>query len=181
MTDKLSGLKERKPFLLEFDQETKRAVRYKRAITALMIDIDHNHFSKERDVRWSLGYSLIKQVAAVLKQGLRDIDVLSRYEGEIFAALLPETDRTGAAFAAERIRKLVEEHLFMGAQVGDKLRIAVNIGYASYPGHADTSDDLLELARVAMDKARTNGGNQSCEAEVPTKAAASTGEETKTE
>jgi diguanylate cyclase (GGDEF)-like protein len=130
-------------------------------------------------VRWSMGYSLIKQVAAVLKQGLRDIDVLSRYEGEIFAALLPETDLTGATHAAERIRKLVEDHLFMGSQVGDKLRIAVNIGYSSYPGHADTSDELLELARAAMEKARANGGNQSCEAVVPTKAMTSS-EETQT-
>jgi diguanylate cyclase (GGDEF)-like protein len=165
MIDKLSGLLERKPFIAKFDEEVKRAVRYHRAVSVLMIDLDYNHFSKDRDVRWSLGYSLLKQVAAVLKSGLRDIDVLARFEGEIFSAILPETDLEGAARAAERVRVKVEEHYFMGTQVGDKLRIAVNLGYATFPGHSDDSDVLIELARKAMEKARTDGGNRACEAE----------------
>ena len=64
MIDKLSGLLERKPFTQKFDEEVKRAVRYHRAVSLLMIDLDHNHFSKEVDVRWSLGYSLLGYVFA---------------------------------------------------------------------------------------------------------------------
>ena len=165
MIDKLSGLLERKPFMQQFDAEVKRAVRYHRAVSILLIDLDHNHFSKDRDVRWSLGYSLLKQVAAVLKSGLRDIDVLARFEGEIFAAILPETDLEGAKIAAERVRIKVEDHYFMGSQVGDKLRIAVNLGYATFPGHSDDSGVMIELARKAMEKARAEGGNVACEAE----------------
>lgn len=167
MIDKLSGLMERKPFLADFDQETKRAVRYHRSVSVLMISIAHNHFTNESDVRWSMGYSLVKQVAAVLKQSLRDIDVLSRFEGEVFAIFLPETDLSGAKIAADRIRGAVAEHLFMGTQVGDRVRIAVNIGFASYPGHADSSEKLLDLAKKAMEAAGAAGGNQCVEAEKP--------------
>ena len=165
MADKLSGLLERKPFMEKFDEEVKRAARYHRAVSVLLVDLDYNHFAKERDVRWSLGYSLLKQVAAVLKSALRDVDVLARFEGEIFSAVLPETDREGAARAAERVRSKVEEHLFMGTQVADKLRIAVNVGWSTFSEHSDELGMLIELARKAMERARAEGGNRACEAE----------------
>jgi len=124
MLDKLSGLLERKAFLAKMEEELKRSVRYRRPFGFLMMDIAHNHFTQERDVRWSMGYSLLKQLAAVLKTGLRDVDVLGRFEGEIFGAALPETDVDGAKIAAERVRQAVADHWFMGTTQEDRVQIA---------------------------------------------------------
>lgn len=102
MLDKLSGLLERKAFLAKVDEELKRSVRYRRPFGFLMI-----HWRTTTSARTvtnvvdSLGYSLLKQLAAVLKSGLRDVDVLGRFDGEVFGAALPETDVAGALVAAE--------------------------------------------------------------------------------
>ncbi|MBN9415887.1 hypothetical protein ABS71_16495 [bacterium SCN 62-11] len=160
MLDKLSGLLERKAFLAKVDEELKRAVRYRRPFGFLMIDLAHNHFSQDRDVRWSMGYSLLKQLAAVLKSGLRDVDVLGRFDGEVFGAALPETDVAGAAIAAERVRKTVADHWFMGTTQEDRVRVAVNVGFVTFPEHGDTIQTLIEASKGALEKAKTEGGNR---------------------
>ncbi|MFN8606120.1 MAG: GGDEF domain-containing protein [Vulcanimicrobiota bacterium] len=160
MLDKLSGLLERKAFLAKVDEELKRSVRYRRPFGFLMIDLAHNHFSQDRDVRWSMGYSLLKQLAAVLKSGLRDVDVLGRFDGEIFGAALPETDVAGAAVAAERVRKVVADHWFMGTTQEDRVRVAVNVGFVTFPEHGDTLQALLEAAKGALEQAKNEGGNK---------------------
>lgn len=160
MLDKLSGLLERKAFLAKVDEELKRSVRYRRPFGFLMIDLAHNHFSQDRDVRWSMGYSLLKQLAAVLKSGLRDVDVLGRFDGEVFGAALPETDVAGAAVAAERVRKTVADHWFMGTTQEDRVRVAVNVGFVTCPEHGDSLQVLIEAAKGALEKAKEEGGNQ---------------------
>lgn len=160
MLDKLSGLYERKAFLAKVDEELKRSVRYRRPFGFLMIDLAHNHFDDKRDVRWSMGYSLLKQLAAVLKSGLRDVDVLGRFEGEVFGAALPETDVAGAQIAAERIRKTVEEHWFMGTTQDDRVRVAVNVGFVTFPEHGDEINQMVENARQALEEAKNQGGNK---------------------
>lgn len=157
--DKLSGLLDRKDFLGRMDDELKRSVRYRRPFGFLMMDLAHNHFSQERDVRWSMGYSLLKQLAAQLKLGLRDIDVLGRFDGEVFGAILPETDVAGAHIAAERVRKSVADHLFMGTTQDDRVHVAVNVGFVCFPEHADHLDGLIESSRLALEEARGKGGN----------------------
>jgi len=160
MLDKLSGLLERKAFLAKVDEELKRSVRYRRPFGFLMIDLAHNHFSQDRDVRWSMGYSLLKQLAAVLKSGLRDVDVLGRFDGEVFGAALPETDVAGALVAAERVRKTVADHWFMGTTQEDRVRVAVNVGFVTFPEHGDTLQSLVDAAKGALEQAKTEGGNK---------------------
>jgi two-component system cell cycle response regulator len=159
MLDKLSGLLERKAFLAKMEEELKRSVRYRRPFGFLMMDIAHNHFTQERDVRWSMGYSLLKQLAAVLKTGLRDVDVLGRFEGEIFGAALPETDVDGAKIAAERVRQAVADHWFMGTTQEDRVQIAVNVGFVCFPEHGDSLEVLIESSRAALKLAQEQGGN----------------------
>lgn len=160
MMDKLSGLMERKTFLSKVDEEMKRALRYQRPFSFLMIDIAHNHFSQERDVRWSMGYSLLKQLAAVLKSGLRDVDVLGRIEGEVFAVGLPETDVSGAIVAAERMRQAVEDYSFMGTTQEDRVKVAINVGFGTVPDHGASLEDLIESTKKALEQAKEQGGNK---------------------
>ena len=168
--DKLTGLLDRKAFLQKVDEEIRRSVRYRRPCTFFCIDINHNYFTKDQDVRWSMGYSLVKQMAAVLKQSLRDVDTLCRYDGETFAAFLPETDLEGSKIAAERVRSAVEEHMFMGTNLGDKVKVAVSVGSATFPNHGEHMEELLDIAKTAMKKAVDEGGNKVCIAEATSKA-----------
>lgn len=160
MIDKLSGFYEKKAFLAKFDEEFKRAVRYGRPFGFMMMELDHKHFGGERDTRWSMGYSLLKQLAAVLRTGLRDLDVLGRIEGEVFAAALPETDLAGASVVAERVRQVVEEHRFMGTTMEDRVQVAVNVGFGVLPDQGESTDALLESCRKALETARQQGGNK---------------------
>lgn len=172
--DKLTGLLVRKEFMEQLDVEVKRVVRYRRPLTVLMVDIQHDYFHKDEDIRWSMGYSLIKQMAAVLQECYRNVDLLSRFEGEVFCVALPETGTEGAHIAAERLRKMVEEHEFLSTQAGgtggaeikahdvgkSHVKVAVNVGVATYPEHGKNIEDLLDTAKRGMEQARAKGGNQ---------------------
>lgn len=172
--DKLTGLLVRKEFMEQLDVEVKRVVRYRRPLTVLMVDIQHDYFHKDEDIRWSMGNSLIKQMAAILQECYRNVDLLSRFEGEIFCVALPETGTEGAHIAAERLRKMVEEHEFLSTQAGGTggadikahdvikthVKVAVNVGVATYPEHGKNIDELLESAKRGMEESRAKGGNQ---------------------
>jgi diguanylate cyclase (GGDEF)-like protein len=85
-----------------------RAIRYKSAFSLIMLDIDH--FKKINDAFGHLvGDTVLKEISAIIEQTVRKCDVVSRYGGEEFAIVLPETALKGAVILAERLRKNVEQ------------------------------------------------------------------------
>jgi len=86
--------------------------------------------------------------------------VLGRFDGEVFGAALPETDVAGAAVAAERVRKTVADHWFMGTTQEDRVRVAVNVGFVTFPEHGDTLQVLIDAAKVGLETAKNEGGNK---------------------
>jgi diguanylate cyclase (GGDEF)-like protein len=89
----------------------------------------------------------------LLRRCVRDADLLFRYGGDEFTALLVETDGRGAKTVAERIRRAIEEHTFV---LGEELtcRLTATVGYATFPIHAKTRQELIELADQAMYQAK---------------------------
>lgn len=158
--DKLSGLYEKKYFMDHLELEVQRCGRYRRPLAVLMVQFQYDYFMPDEDVRWSLGYSLFKQLGPILLATLRNVDMACRYEGDNAVAFLPETGVGGAAIAAERIRNRVEVHEFMGRDPDERVKVAVNIGVAIFPDHGATARELVESARQATGQARENGGNQ---------------------
>lgn len=158
--DKLSGLYEKKYFMDHLDLEVQRCGRYRRPLAVLMVQFQYDYFMPDQDVRWSLGYSLFKQLGPILLATLRNVDMACRFEGDNAVAFLPETSAEGAAIAAERIRNRVEVHEFMGREPDERVKVAVNIGVAVFPAHGTTARDLVESARRATARAREAGGNQ---------------------
>jgi diguanylate cyclase (GGDEF)-like protein len=135
------------------EQELRRAARFGRPLSLLMIDVDHL-----RRINTSLGHlagdGALRLVATSLRSLTRDYDVAARFGGDEFCVLLPETSLEGALRVAERIREDIERS---GARAG--LELTVSIGVASLPAADTTPDDLIALADAAAYRAKSAGRN----------------------
>lgn len=160
ITDSVTGLYVRRYFSERFSEELKRSKRYKFNFAFLMIDIDG--FKNCNDTYGHLvGDVVLRDIARLIKENLREIDIVSRYGGEEFAVLLPETGAPGARLAAERLRKRVEENLFIAYD--EKLRLTISIGIALYPKDSVEEGTLIERADTALYEAKRSGKNVVCE------------------
>jgi len=134
-------------------------MRYRRPLTVLLIEVDFEHFSPGQNVKWGMAYTIYKQLGPLFMRQLRKVDLAARMGGEQFALLLPETGLAGAQIAGERIRKAVETHEFIGEDVSSRVRVAINVGMATFPDHGTGSDELMATAQKALLLARRDGGN----------------------
>src|SRR5256885_2159109 len=104
--DGLTGIANRNHFIDTGDLEMHRARRYARPLSVVLIDLDH--FKQINDTHGhAVGDAVIKSVVRACLGSLRTIDRMGRLGGEEFAALLPETNREGAAIVAERLRAAI--------------------------------------------------------------------------
>ncbi|MGQ9898025.1 MAG: diguanylate cyclase [Acidobacteriota bacterium] len=158
--DDLTGLLSRKSFILEMQREMARSNRYGHPFGLLMMDIDY--FKRVNDTYGHLvGSQVLREVAMVIRETLRDSDIAGRYGGEEYIALLPETDRSRAQEAAERIRQAIERTPFTASLSipHQKLHLTISIGIASYPSDATQLNDLIQQADEAMYRAKRCGRN----------------------
>jgi diguanylate cyclase (GGDEF)-like protein len=159
ITDSLTQTLSRRYFLERFEDEIRRCQDFNLKFSFLMVDIDH--FKKCNDSYGHLvGDAVIKEIARTIKQNIRQIDLLGRYGGEEFSVLLTETDRQGAFFAAERIRKNIEENQIEAYD--ERLALTVSIGISCFPEDAKTSQGLIDKSDCALYHAKQTGRNRIC-------------------
>ena len=158
ITDGLTDLYNHRFFHELFEKEYKRSDRYNTVFSLIMLDIDN--FKKVNDTCGHLcGDEILKGLASLIKDCLRSIDIVGRYGGEEFAILLPETTGQEAVQTAERIRRSVEEHTFIGN--GKGLRITVSQGVATYPSPGvQERFDVIAKADKALYGAKETGRNR---------------------
>ncbi len=119
-----------------------------RPFTLLFMDLDH--FKAVNDTSGHLsGSRLLVEVARVLRSCVRDEDVLVRYGGDEYVTLLTGIDSGGGLKVAERIRRAIEDHRFLSREA-TPVRITASIGLASFPEHARTKAEIIDLADRAM-------------------------------
>lgn len=134
---------------IEFDRHKDK----KRALSLIMIDIDH--FKKFNDrFGHPEGDKLLAQVAEELKNNCPEGDSISRYGGEEFAVILPNTTSEEALMVAERMRNHVLNCSF------NNYPLSISLGIASYPQHADSVDELIISADQSLYQAKRRGRNQ---------------------
>ena len=134
-----------------------REVEAGRPYTVLFLDLDR--FKTVNDQYGHLiGSKLLVEVGRVLKGCVRDEDVVARYGGDEYAAVLLGIDSGGALKVAERIRRSIEDHIFLSRE-GSRVRITTSIGLASYPEHATTKAEVMDLADRAMYRGKRSNRN----------------------
>ncbi|MHB1310781.1 MAG: GGDEF domain-containing response regulator [Gemmatimonadaceae bacterium] len=160
-TDPLTQVLNRRALTVRLASELERARRYDSVITLLMVDLDH--FKLINDTYGHLvGDEVLKEVATLLQNEVRSVDVVARYGGEEFVVVLPETSLVGATTFAERVREFVEATPFAASQ-GEPVRITASIGVSSYPSTTIHSvDDLFARADEALYRAKADGRNRVC-------------------
>lgn len=147
-TDDLTGLYNYRYLQKVLDLEIRRSERYKLSFSLVFIDLDR--FKIVNDTRGHLtGSDVLRECANLLRECVREIDILFRYGGDEFTILLVESTEQGAAIVAERIRSTIETFHFQ-QESGNPLRLTATIGYATYPGSATDKKSILEMADRAM-------------------------------
>lgn len=157
ITDGMTGLYNHRYFQEALDREMERADRLKQPLTLLLLDIDH--FKKINDTcGHPAGDYILKGLAGMFKETARKVDILSRYGGEEFAALLPGIDLKNARKTAERWRKKVQSTTFKRDK--QSFSITISIGLATFPDDASNKKEFIEKADRALYLAKETGRNQ---------------------
>ena len=155
--DGLTKLLVRRYFLERYTEEIERSKRHNLKLSFFMIDIDH--FKSYNDMYGHLsGDIVLQETAEILKNSLRQVDLVGRYGGEEFVVVLPQTDKEDAVRVAERIRWAADNHIF---RAYDKsTRVTISIGVATFPADARKAETLIEKADQALYTAKRKGRNR---------------------
>jgi diguanylate cyclase (GGDEF)-like protein len=138
-------------------QEVKRSRRYGFSVSLMFLDLDGFKTVNDRHGHLA-GSRTLTEVGKVIRSIVRETDIVSRYGGDEFTVVLPQTGAEGARIIAERVREALAEHVFLEA-TGLAVRITASIGIASYPDHGDTREDLIGYADQAMYRVKERGKN----------------------
>ena len=157
--DDLTGLYNRRYFFERFEREVERAKRYNRCLSIILMDLDH--FKRYNDTFGHLsGDRALQAVANVLRENIRKVDIVSRYGGEEFVVVLPETDKESTVVVAEKLRKAVEK-LHLGAEKGGE-PLTITAGVSGFPLDATDALELLEASDKALYFGKAQGRNRVC-------------------
>jgi len=156
--DVLTGLSNRRHFMVLAEREVARTTRYGGALATLMMDIDH--FKVVNDTYGHGGGDVVlAEVARRCRSSLRDVDLLGRLGGEEFAVLLPETSLGWALEVADRLRRGVSATPVL-LRDGRLVTVTLSIGVAAFGGAGSDLDGLLGRADKALYRAKESGRNR---------------------
>ncbi len=155
-TDELTGAYNRRGFAIAVDPLFAQAARYNRAVSVITIDMDRLKAINDT-YGHDAGDRMLKMVASCIQNELRQTDVVARYGGDEFVALLSETPAQGAIDVSTRIKDIIAAtRVDHGA---DFLNTSVSIGVATFPEDGRSLDSLLARADRAMYLAKEGGRN----------------------
>lgn len=147
--DELTGVYNHRYFKGFIVMEFTRLMRQTEKLSLLMIDIDD--FKKYNDTHGHvLGDELLRKLAQLFKDALRQVDTVCRYGGEEFVVVLPRADKKGAEIVAKRIITLVNLYL----------PVSVSIGIATYPDDSKDHNEIISKADAALYSAKQAGKNR---------------------
>lgn len=161
LTDSLTGLYNRRHLHHRLNQEVTRSQRYGQALSCLFVDADHFKQINDRHGH-AVGDKVLIAIAQRLRARLRASDLPTRYGGEEFAVLLPETDLDNARVLAEQIRGAIAD-TSIPVDDSDGITVTVSIGVAELDAgdrQQDAGDRLLQAADEAVYEAKAAGRNR---------------------
>lgn len=157
-TDGLTGIFNRRYFLMRAEEELQRIRRYGGKCALLMVDIDH--FKEVNDnFGHDSGDVVLKMVANLCRDAMRTIDLLGRVGGEEFAILLLETSVQEAVLVANRLRQSIQDNVFK-TEDQQLIRLRVSIGVAEHYTTEESLNALMVRADKALYRAKNEGRNR---------------------
>jgi len=157
--DSLTGLFNRRAFDARLTDEVQRAVRYQRPLSLLMIDIDHFKLYNDQHGH-PQGDALLRELSTLFLSCVRSTDYVTRYGGEEFAIILPETNSANALAVAGTILDRVCRHPFAFRETQPGGSLTVSIGVAGHDDHQLDEAQLLLAADQALYLAKAAGRNR---------------------
>ena len=157
--DGLTGIYNHRYFQEFLDKEISRTLRLENQLSLILTDIDN--FKKFNDFYGhQAGDYVLKEVASLCSELIREYDLVARYGGEEFVFVLPETGETDALTVAEKLRSAIEQHPF--SYDGDDYRVTSSFGVAVFEGKGKSikKSELIERADKAMYAAKKKGRNR---------------------
>jgi diguanylate cyclase (GGDEF)-like protein len=142
------------------EQAIERARETSGSLAVMFLDLDgfksindrHGHFYGSRSLR---------EVGDLIRSAVREEDVVSRYGGDEFVIVLPDTDAPGALAVAERIRTTLKNHRFL-SEFGLDARLSASLGLSLYPEHGKEPQELMQKADQAMYSVKERGKDAVC-------------------
>jgi argininosuccinate lyase len=163
-TDGMTGLYNFRSFSARLEEEMKRAARYERPLSLILMDLDGFKGINDR-YGHPAGDTMLIGIAATIRGNIRETDVPARYGGEEFAIICPEINSDEAAVVAERVRRAVEAARFQLVPE-ETCAVTLSLGIASYPQNALDENALVRAADDALYHAKHAGKNRVAIAEV---------------
>jgi diguanylate cyclase (GGDEF)-like protein/putative nucleotidyltransferase with HDIG domain len=158
LTDQLTGLPNARALHLMLEHRLAECRRYEgEVVSVLSIDVDDFKAFNEQ-FGHGIGDRLLALVAAVIKSQLRQMDMLARFAGDEFLAVMPGASGQVATIVAERVRHAVESQSF-NVKTGRNVQVTVSVGTSCYPPDGETADDLLSAATREMKRDRNSRGH----------------------
>jgi len=157
LTDPLTGLYNRRYFFERGWNEYVRARRYQHHLAVIMLDLD---FFKQINDKYghACGDMVLMRVAKLFSQTLRDVDLVARFGGEEFIILIPETDKVGVDFVAQRIRQEIYDTPM--EHNGKNFNITASLGIALIEDVVGDFETMINQADIALYYAKENGRNR---------------------
>ena len=160
VTDDLTKLYNSRYLNSYLEQAIGRARESSGSLAVMFLDLDgfksindcHGHYYGSRSLR---------EVGSLIRSAVREEDVVSRYGGDEFVIVLPDTDAEGALAVAERIRSALKGHRFL-SEYGLEARISASLGLSLYPDHGKEPQELMQKADQAMYSVKVRGKDAVC-------------------
>ena len=159
ITDSLTEVYTRRYIMDRFQEEIKRSMHRKIKMSFLMVDVDFFKAFNDKYGHLS-GDQILKEIAGIIKENIREIDIAGRYGGEEFCIILPDTDGEGAQFVAERIRQAAEKKEIKAYDT--TVKATLSIGATTFPEDGKDAPELIDKADWALYRAKKLGRNRVC-------------------
>jgi diguanylate cyclase (GGDEF)-like protein len=159
ITDPLTGLHNRRYLEARLSEELNRSKRYDVPLSFMMIDIDDFKLYNDRNGHQA-GDRALEITAQCLRSTLRKADVASRYGGEEFSILLPQTSLNEAGMIADRLRRTIMNARFPHGETQPLGSVTVSIGLSSLSSSLDSVEAIIRAADRALYHAKSHGRNR---------------------
>lgn len=157
LIDKTTGIYNHKAFMRKLEYEIKRAKRYKRPVSLLVMEIDGLE-TYGRQYGSMIVEDMLKSATSICQKAIRDVDIPGRCKESRLAIIFPETYSSRAVVVGERIRERLKTQ-----PINDELkylRVTTSVGVVSFPTHARDENDLMFKALEFLQAAQKEGGDR---------------------